>query len=298
MKINLKRYKPSPIPSIFPIPEYLADEELKQIYNETKQHLQVPWMGVVTMAFAHYPLFFKTLWNGIKEIVSSQEFVFACRELRDFTEELVKELEPKLILNELETKGYAKQEIESILEINEIFSHGNMPYIIIASIARLLLEGNEISMKSNYNKLKEWHGPSKEKKLILLEQHHVDKETFNTFESIKTTINLPFLNTDYRAFARWPTYFNYAWTDLKNKIQTTLYEKQVSLVHDFAIEKALSLPNPASLTSAKLIIACKNTNQYEEIKEVVSLFQWLLPGLATNVSYLRAQLNGLDLKRK
>ena len=173
-----------------------------------------------------------------------------------------------------------------------------MPYIIIASIARLLLEGNEISMKLNYNKFKEWHGPSKEKKLILLEQHHVDKETFNTFESIKTTINLPFLNTDYRAFARWPTYFNHAWTDLKNKIQTTLYEKQVSLVHDFAIEKALSLPNPASLTSAKLIIACKNTNQYEEIKEVVSLFQWLLPGLATNVSYLRAQLNGLNLKRK
>ena len=181
MKINLKRYKPSPIPSIFPIPEYLADEELKQIYNETKQHLQVPWMGVVTMAFAHYPLFFKTLWNGIKEIVSSQEFVFACRELRDFTEKLVKELEPKLILNELETKGYAKQEIENILEINEIFSHGNMPYIIIASIARLLLEGNEISMKSNYKKFKEWHGPSKEKKLILFEQHHVDEETFNTF---------------------------------------------------------------------------------------------------------------------
>ena len=85
----LKRYNPFPIPSIFPIPEYLADAELKQIYNETKQHLQVPWMGVVTMAFAHYPLFFKTLWNGIKEIVSSQEFVFACRELRDFTEELV-----------------------------------------------------------------------------------------------------------------------------------------------------------------------------------------------------------------
>ena len=296
--MNLKRYKPSPIPSIFPIPEYLADEELKQIYNETKQHLQVPWMGVVTMAFANYPLFFKTLWNGIKEIVSSQEFVFACRELRDFTEELVEELEPKLILNELETKGYVKQEIESILEINEIFSHGNMPYIIIASIARLLLEGNEISMKSNYNKFKEWHGPSKEKNLILLEQHHVDKETFNTFESIKTTINLPFLNTDYRAFARWPTYFNHAWTGLKNKIQTTLYEKQVSLVHDFAIEKALSLPNPASLTSAKLIMACKNTNQYEEIREVVSLFQWLLPGLATNVSYLRAQLNGLNLKRK
>ena len=173
-----------------------------------------------------------------------------------------------------------------------------MPYIIIASIAKLLLEVNEICMKSNYNKIKEWHSPSKEKKLILLEQHHVDKETFKTFESIKTIIDLPFLNTYYRAFARWPTYFNHAWIGLKNKIQTTLYEKQVSLVHDFAIEKALSLSNPASLISAKFIMACKNTNQYEEIKEVVSLFQRVLPGLATNVSYLRAQLNGLNLKRK
>ena len=101
MKINLKRYEPSLTPLLYPIPEYLADEQLKLIYNETKQYLQVPWMGVVTMAFAHYPLFFKTLWNGIKDIVSSQEFIFACKELREFTEESVKDLEPELILNQL-----------------------------------------------------------------------------------------------------------------------------------------------------------------------------------------------------
>ena len=65
-----------------------------------------------------------------------------------------------------------------------------------------------------------------------------------------------------------------------------------------AIDKALSLPIAACLSSAKLIIACKYSNHYEDIFEVVSLFQWLLPGLATNVSYLRAQLNGLNLKRK
>ena len=111
------------------------------------------------------------------------------------------------------------------------------------------------------------------KKLTLLEQHHVDKDTFNTFELIKDKIGLPFLNTDYRAFARWPTYFNCAWKGLNNKVQTDLYEKQVSLVHHFAIEKALSLPNPASLTSKKLIMACEQKYQLKEIKEVVSLFQ-------------------------
>ena len=80
------------------------------------------------------------------------------------------------------------------------------------------------------------------------------------------------------------------WKGLNNKVQTDLYEKQVSLVHHFAIKKALSLPNPAGLTSKKLIMACKQKYKLKEIKEVVSLFQWLLPGLAINVSYFRAQL--------
>ena len=37
-------------------------------------------------------------------------------------------------------------------------------------------------------------------------------------------------------------------------------------------------------------MACEQEYQFKEIKEVVSLFQWLLPGLAINVSYFRAQL--------
>ena len=37
-------------------------------------------------------------------------------------------------------------------------------------------------------------------------------------------------------------------------------------------------------------MACEQKYQLKEIKEVVSLFQRLLPGLAINVSYFRAQL--------
>ena len=55
------RLKPSPLPSVRPVPEYLADPALRANNDDTKATLRVPWMGVVTMAFAHYPSFYAAL---------------------------------------------------------------------------------------------------------------------------------------------------------------------------------------------------------------------------------------------
>ena len=35
------------------------------------------------------------------------------------------------------------------------------------------------------------------------------------YDDIMATLGLPFVNTDYRALARWPSYFALAWSDLK-----------------------------------------------------------------------------------
>ena len=51
---NLPRLKPDPIPPLHPVPEFLAEGELKARYEDVKAVLRVPWMGVVTMSFAHY----------------------------------------------------------------------------------------------------------------------------------------------------------------------------------------------------------------------------------------------------
>ena len=58
---DLPRLKPEPVPAIHPVPEYAVEGRRKDWYEDMKARLQVPWMGVVTMAFAHYPRFFETL---------------------------------------------------------------------------------------------------------------------------------------------------------------------------------------------------------------------------------------------
>ena len=47
---KLSRLKPDPIPTIHPVPEYVADAALTAVYERTKSGLSVPWMGVVAMA--------------------------------------------------------------------------------------------------------------------------------------------------------------------------------------------------------------------------------------------------------
>lgn len=282
--------KPNPIPPINPVPEYLADGNLGAVYEDTKSTLQVPWMGVVTMAFAHYPNFYAALWGGLKPLAGSGEFVGACQDLRAHIEAAVGALEPQPLTETLADKSYAAREIADIRHLIDIFSHGNMPYLMIATAARLLLEGHQLAHAGASDPATGRHGPATDNRLTLIEPHHADMPTVKVFDDIKATLGLPFVNTDYRALARWPSYFSLAWADLCRHILTPEYEGIVLGAHEFATARMLDLPNPGGLTPDALLAAAERDGNAAEITEVVRLFQWLLPGLITNVAFFRAQL--------
>jgi hypothetical protein len=110
------------------------------------------------------------------------------------------------------------------------------------------------------------------------------------YDDIKATLGLPFVNTDYRALARWPSYFHRAWVDLKTVVDGAAYEAIVLGVHERAVAAARSLPNPNGLTSAALRAAAEADAPLEEVLAMCRLFQWLLPGLVVNVAFFRQQL--------
>lgn len=90
----LPRLKPAPVPAIHPLPEYLAEGQRRSWYEDTKRVLQVPWMGVVTMAYAHYPTFYDTLWQGVRDLCASRPFIEACQRNREFVETEIARLGP------------------------------------------------------------------------------------------------------------------------------------------------------------------------------------------------------------
>lgn len=291
MAVHLTRSKPDPVPDIHPVPDYRAGSSLQAVYADTKQVLQVPWMGVVTMAFAHYPNFWNVLWRGVRPLAQSTEFVAACKRLRLVAESGVAEMAPADLLDELEDMGYARRELNDIRDLIEIFSHGNMPYLLIATMARLLLEGHDLSQRAKATPTGgRRHGPNPDRQLVLMEPHHADQATVKVYAELRSTLGLPFVNTDYRALARWPSYFRLAWSKLRPLVGSVDHLAAVEAVHNEAVALSQKLPNPAALNSADLIHAAETDAPLDEVQSVVQLFQWLLPELVVNVSCLRAQI--------
>ena len=285
---KLSRLKPDPIPTIHPVPEYAAGAELTAVYERTKSGLGVPWMGVVAMAFAHYREFYNCLWQAMEPVVMTQAFADACQKLRFAAEKDAASLSPVAICSKLTKLGYDDREIEEIKNCNEIFSSGNMPYVLMATLARLFLEGHSWDGKGS---AQTHDAPSITfKRPALIELHHADPTIAALFADIRKTLGLPFVNTDYRAFARWPSYFNPAWTDLRSIILREEYEHAVRCVHEAAVLLVDSLPNMSKITPQQLIGCATQDGQLSETLSVVRLFQWLLPGLAVNVAVFRHQL--------
>jgi len=286
----MQRLKPDPIPRIHPVPEFLADGRLKAVYEDTKAALHVPWMGVVTMAFAHYPTFYGTLWDGLRDLCGSAEFDTACANLRAHAEAAALLVSPPDLQNELRGLGYADSELDEIRDLIEVFSHGNMPYLMIATAARLLLEGFGVGRAGTLEPVARRSTRSAPSKLTLIEPHHADAPTVAIYADIQNTLGLPFVNTDYRALARWPSYFARAWRGLRSKIASPDYERAVLSVHGFAVDQWKQLPVPGSLNTDRLRVAAQRDAPLDEVIAVVRLFQWLLPGLLINVACFRAQL--------
>ena len=293
MPIDLPRLKPDPIPSIHPIPEHAATGSLKEVYEATKRGLSVPWMGVVTMAFAHYPSFYDCLWRALEPVVATKAFAAACQALRQTAEKEAAVLWPSDLSKVLWELGYGERELDEIRACNEVFSSGNMPYLLIATLARLLLEGEEWSGKGAeiyHSDCQYCSGRSVAYKPLLIEPHHADHCIAALYQDIMSSLELPFVNTDYRAFARWPSYFLLAWQDLKPKLSFDDYERSVAQIHERAVELVQALPNKSGLTVRELRRAGLQDADLDEILSVVRLFQYLLPGLVLNVAYMRAQL--------
>jgi len=287
----LKREKPDPIPAIHPLPEYKAEGETKRRYEDMKSVLQVPWMGVVTMAYAHYPRFFDTLWDGWRETCASAPYIKAARELRALAEDGADTLSPPPIADRLETMGYAPREFAAIREAIEVFSHGNNVYYPMCVAARLLLEGGEMSDdRDKPEPFEGRHAPEVSVPFVMVERHHGLADLQALYDDIMGTLKLPFVNSDYRMLARWPSYFATAWSDLKPVVGTDAHEAACQAFHDRAVELAQTLPNPKGLTSADLKAAAEADASAEEVLAVSKLFIWLIPGLAVNVAFFRAQL--------
>lgn len=287
----MKRQLPKAIPAIHPLPEHLVDSQRLAWYQDMKAVLRMPSMGVVTMAFSHYPNFFAELWRGLRPVCASAPFNEALVRLQEHSDAQAATLAPSSLEAALGGLGYAPGEVDGIRAVLEAFHHSNQAYLLIATLARLLLEGGRFGDERNV--APPFYGEQAATQAappVLMEAHHADKPTRELYADIKTTLGVPFVNTEYRALARWPSYFSLAWGSLRPQLHSAPHEALCTALHEEALQLCRHFPNPEGLDAAGLKHAASQDAALAEVLEVSRLFQWLLPGLIINLAYFRAQL--------
>lgn len=298
---GLPRLMPAPPPPVAPVYEYLAEGRTAAIYGDIKQVLGAPWVGVLMLAYARYPQFFETLWEGLKPIARSAAFVEGATALRDFAEETATALNVRSLDEDLHSLGYSGRELGQIRAVIETLSAGNFPYVLIATIARMMMEGAAfadpapvaapVAAVAAAAAAAPQPAAAEPSAFVMIEEHHANGELRALYGRIKQAVGLPFVNTDYRALARWPSYFERAWTDLEPNLETESYESHCRAIHTKALSVAMGLPNPAGLAPDRLLAAAAEDGGVDEIRDVCRLFQYLLPGLVLNVACFRRQLH-------
>lgn len=286
-----ERRRPVPPPHVRPVYDHEASPLVAGIYSELKAVLQVPWVGMITRAYARYPAFFATLWGGMRELCRSAVYVQAARELGAKVDADVLALSPPALTDRLQRLGYLEEDFRNIRRVFEVFSHGNHLYQPLVMSALVLLEGNRLGSDRRVPIPSAGrHAPRVPRQFVLMEAHHVAGETRALYDDIKATLGLPYINSDYRALARWPSYLALAWSDLKPLVGTDCHRRIADAYHRRSVEAVLGFPNPGGLTPAAVRDAAARDASVDEVLSVVRLLLYNIPPLLVNMAYLRRQI--------
>jgi len=277
-----------------PVPEYLADGDLLPAYADLKAALGVPWVGVITQAVAHYRPFFLRAWAQFSANAKTRYFERQCEHIRTLAVQQVQAGLPVVSQHaRLQALGYSERELAQITATLDVFNAGNPPYLVLATaIKESLCFGRTLGGTPS--------GPddllprapigSTGTLPVMVEPHHAGSDVLALYGSIQTTLNLPFVNSDYKAMARWPSYLQLAWGDLAPVVSCPGYKAARQQVHNAAMATVAHLPHAYTMRHTEALAAGLSDEAAQELMRVISLFQWLLSGLIVNVTQCQLAL--------
>ena len=276
-----------------PVPEHRADEELSAVYRDLKATLGVPWVGVVTQAYAHYRPFFVEAWRQLRPTADSAFFHEASADLQRLSWDEMSAFDITPQRPALEAAGYADRELAQILDLLDLFDEGNPKYLILATVIRAsLVEGRRLGPTQS-TRLASKSSPRASQVgalPVMVEEHHAFGDLRGLYGEMKATLNLPFVNSDYKAMARWPSYLKLAWESLKPHLGGPAYARARQRLHARSVALMDEVPFPFLVDRDAAKALGMADGDLDELARTAELFQWLLPGLMLNVSHFKLSL--------
>jgi len=267
-----------------------AEGRTADIYREIKSALGVPHVNVVFQAYAVYPEFLARFWEACRPLVATQEFF-------DLAERIGAEAYTRMhnyfavpdLCSGVAREGLSADARQDLTSIAELF-HYNNPLLLLLVSAQM--QAFETSVGRSGQATQPADPPVFSGTPALIEEDEAAPAIRRIYDDIKRTFGLPIVNTDYRAFARWPDFLETYWPVLKNIAQSPVYQESQQGIHESAWNLARELPVPFDLSASKLIDDGMDDDHVSDVFRITELFVHVLSGLVLNVAVAKIGLEG------
>ena len=114
---------------------------------------------------------------------------------------------------------------------------------------------------------------------------------------MKHTSDMPLVNSEFRAFARWPDFLKSLWDTTKGMMDSPVHEQALNKVRETAWGLARELPGPMELSTAMLQEAGVEEEEISSIVRITEMFVRGLSRMTLNVAVAKIGLEGGNRKR-
>lgn len=270
--------------------EESAPQDVKEIYEDIKDSLKLPWVPVMFQAFAAYPSFLKFIWNQLKPSVRTVQFKLEADRIRDYAETFISEAHIREYKHEDALENNLS--IDDLVHIRtklEAFTYGNPKLLLLAAALKRAIGGITVGGNGDTEASHEDFGDRVIKKIDIkpVEEAEATDEVKALYEDIESTFGLPFVNTDYKTMANWPGFLKLAWEDIKIIMNSPHFSEGKTAMLEFAGHAANMLPYPVKMGWDEMEGAGVHEEDFENIEDMAGLFARLLPGLILSVVEMR-----------
>jgi len=279
------------------VPEEAAEEGTAAIFAEVKRALGVPILRLFYPALAAYPPFLQMHWKLLGPVAGS-------RELRDQAERLRADVYtrahnylriPDLCapMSEMKLSEAARQELTAATE----FFNSRDPLLLLLFSAQMQALEAPVGRNGPPTPV-EAPAPGEDPPLLVPEET-APVAIRRMYGEMRRVLDLPYVNCEYQALARWPDFLSLYWELLKSLRESPLYRECEYRVQETAWLLARELPGPLELPLEQLTEAGVEQNDIASLGRILELFIKNLSGLVLNLAIARIGLEGGNqLKKK
>ena len=265
-----------------PVAEHEAAGETERVYHDIRQTLRVSGVSLNFRSWAAFDKSFPLLWTALRDNAATYAFEQAADELRAEAVRGALQL-PRLGATAAVPLG--PSQLYQIGAALALYHYVNPKLLILTSAVRIALDdadGIPGSPSLDVRNLPRGV-PPRMYPMETVDEETDEPQTRQTFESIRETLSVTHVDSEYRTLALWPHYFATAWLRLKPIMADPEYIALAAELQRQADAFARALPYRVKLT--RLDIASVGEDD-DEFTAATGRFAALLPMHMINIALL------------